>query len=202
MGRNYAAHTREMGGDPVAEPPLFFSKPADAIVPGGGDVAYPLATSDLHHEVELVLAIGEGGENLDAVAADRAIWGWAVGMDLTRRDLQAEAKKGGKPWDAAKGFDASAPIGPITPRTGAASLEGGIRLTVNGQVRQQADLSDMIWSPVQIVQAASRLWRLAPGDLIFTGTPEGVAALVRGDEALCEIYGVEPPIEPLHFRMV
>ncbi len=198
LGRNYALHVKEMGGDPKAEAPLFFTKPADAVVSEGGDVPYPTATSDLHHEVELVLAIGGEGENLDASGADALIWGWAVGVDLTRRDLQAEAKKGGKPWDAAKAFDASAPLGAITPRIKLADARGSIRLTVNGRTAQEADLSDMIWKPAEIVAAASRLWRLKPGDLIFTGTPEGVGPLVRGDKVEASIEG----LTPLAFRIV
>jgi fumarylpyruvate hydrolase len=198
LGRNYALHVKEMGGDPKAEAPLFFTKPADAIAPEGGDVPYPSATTDLHHEVELVLAIGGEGEGLDAAAADRLIWGWAVGVDLTRRDLQAEAKKGGKPWDAAKAFDASAPIGAITPRTALAEPHGRIRLTVDGRTAQDADLSDMIWKPGEIVAAASRLWRLKPGDLVFTGTPEGVGPLTRGADVEATIEG----LSPLRFRIV
>lgn len=198
VGRNYAAHVREMGGDTAREKPIFFTKPADAIVPDGADVPYPSATSDLHHEVELVLAIGQGGVDLSAGAADAAIWGWAVGVDFTRRDLQAEAKSKGQPWDTAKAFDASAPIGAITPRSALGQAQGRIRLSVNGQARQDANLSDMIWSPVEIVVAASRLWRLMPGDLIYTGTPEGVAAVQRGDRVECHIDG----LTPLGFRMV
>ena len=198
VGRNYAAHVREMGGDTAREKPIFFTKPADAIVPDGADVAYPSATSDLHHEVELVLAIGAGGVDLTPEQAADAIWGWAVGVDFTRRDLQAEAKSKGQPWDTAKAFDASAPIGAITPRAALAQAQGRIRLSVNGAVRQDADLSDMIWSPTEIVMAASRLWRLTPGDLIYTGTPEGVAAVQRGDSVECAIDG----LAPLSFRMV
>jgi fumarylpyruvate hydrolase len=197
VGRNYAAHVREMGGDAEREKPIFFTKPADAVVPGGGDVPYPSATADLHHEVELVLAIGKAGENLSLDDAAEAIWGWAVGVDLTRRDLQAEAKKKGQPWDVAKAFDASAPIAAITPRSRLAQAAGRIRLSVNGQPRQDADLSDMIWNPAEIVAETSKLWRLEPGDLIFTGTPEGVAQLQRGDMVECAIDG----LTPLAFRM-
>jgi fumarylpyruvate hydrolase len=198
VGRNYAEHVKEMGGDPKGEPPLFFTKPADAVVPAGGDVAYPSATKDLHHEVELVIAVGAGGADLDPATADRLIWGWAVGVDLTRRDLQSEAKKGGKPWDAAKAFDASAPIGPITPRSALAEPRGRIRLAVDGRTAQDADLSDMIWKPAEIVAQASRLWRLEPGDLIFTGTPEGVGPLQRGASVDASIDG----LAPLRFRIV
>jgi fumarylpyruvate hydrolase len=198
VGRNYAAHAREMGGDSSREAPFFFSKPADAVVPGGGKVPYPSATQDLHHEVELVLALGAGGVDLSPADAAAAIWGWAVGVDLTRRDLQAQAKKDGRPWDSAKGFDASAPIGPITPRSRIDAPHGRIRLSINGAVRQDAGLADMIWNPAEIVAQASRLWRLAPGDLIFTGTPEGVGQVARGDQVDCEIAG----LVPLSFQMV
>ncbi|ATQ41116.1 fumarylacetoacetate hydrolase family protein [Caulobacter mirabilis] len=178
VGRNYAAHRREMGGDD-RDPPFFFTKPADAIVPPGQDVPYPSATTDLHHEVELVVAVGEHG----------AIFGFAVGVDLTRRDLQAVAKAKGHPWDAAKGFDASAPIGAIRPFEGRIP-QGRIALSVNGEIRQQAEVSDMIWSVEEILVEAGKLWALQPGDLIFTGTPEGVSALVRGDHVTGEIEGV------------
>jgi len=178
VGRNYAAHRREMGGDD-RDPPFFFAKPADAVVPPGADVPYPTATSDLHHEIELVVAIGEAG----------AIFGFAVGVDLTRRDLQAKAKAKGQPWDSAKGFDASAPISAIRPFDGTIP-QGRIALSVNGEIRQQAEVADMIWSVEEIVAEAGKLWKLEPGDLIYTGTPEGVAALQRGDSVTGEIEGV------------
>jgi fumarylpyruvate hydrolase len=198
VGRNYAAHAREMGADPEREPPFFFSKPADAIVPGGGEVAYPSATADLHHEVELVIALGGGGADLTPARAAEAVFGWAVGVDLTRRDLQAEAKKAGRPWDASKGFDASAPIGTITPRSALAAPRGRIRLSVDGAVKQDGDLADMIWDPAGVVAEASRLWRLAPGDLIFTGTPEGIGPVARGQRVEAAIDG----LQPLSFRVM
>lgn len=181
VGQNYAAHAREMGNDPTRQAPFFFSKPADAVVTDGADPAYPPATENLHHEAELVCAIGEGG----------FIAGWAVGVDLTRRDLQAEAKAQGRPWDAAKGFDQSAPCGALTlgPLPDPAAP---ITLSVNGQTRQAARLSDMIWSPQEIVQQAGRLWDLKAGDLIFTGTPEGVGPLLRGDRVETTIGGLAP----------
>ena len=191
VGQNYAAHAREMGADPDRRPPFFFSKPADAVVPLGGEVPYPGVTRDLHHEVELVVAIGHRGSDIGPEEAANLIVGWAVGVDLTRRDIQAEAKKAGRPWDAAKGFDFSAPIGPITPASQVAQAAGRIRLAVNGEVRQNADLADMIWSPAEVVAQASVLWRLAPGDLIFTGTPEGVGAVQRGDVVVAEIDGLQ-----------
>lgn len=197
VGRNYAAHAREMGVDPTREPPLFFTKPAHAIVQDGMQIPYPLATDDLHHEVELVLALGdslppEGASHLDLKSADAAIWGWAVGLDLTRRDLQARAKAAGQPWDAAKGFDQSAPCGTITRRSDLETVSGAIRLWVGDDLRQSAHLADMIWSPAQIVAEASKLWRLAPGDLIYTGTPEGVGAVARGQTLKASIDGLSP----------
>ncbi len=178
VGRNYAAHRREMGGDD-RDPPFFFSKPADAIVPPGQDAPYPTATSDLHHEIELVVALGEGG----------SIFGFAVGVDLTRRDLQAAFKAKGQPWDAAKGFDASAPISAIRSFNGTIP-QGAIALSVNGEIRQQAQVADMIWSVEEIIAEAGKLWALESGDLIYTGTPEGVAALQRGDAVTGEVEGV------------
>lgn len=181
VGQNYAAHAREMGSDPTRQSPFFFSKPGDALVADGGDVAYPGATADLHHEVELVCAVGQDG----------GIVGWAVGVDLTRRDLQAEAKSKGRPWDAAKGFDQSAPCGALTlgplPQP-----SGAIRLSVNDQERQASTLNAMIWRPEEILVEAGRLWTLRPGDLIFTGTPEGVGPIVRGDRIVASIDGLAP----------
>ncbi|HEY2177697.1 MAG TPA: fumarylacetoacetate hydrolase family protein [Caulobacteraceae bacterium] len=188
VGRNYAAHRREMGGDDP-DPPFFFSKPADAVAPSGADVPYPPATEELHHEVELVAALGAGGSDVAVDDALALVFGYAVGVDLTRRDLQAAARGKGQPWDAAKGFDHSAPIGAIRPAEGPPPT-GFIRLAVNGEVRQNGRLTDMIWDVAHIVAEASRLWRLAPGDLIFTGTPEGVGPLVRGDAVTCEIEGL------------
>lgn len=179
VGQNYAAHAREMGAERAE--PFFFSKPGDAIAPEGGRVAYPPSTTNLHHEVELVCAIGPRG----------TIVGWAVGCDLTRRDLQAAAKAAGRPWDAAKGFDQSAPCGPITlgPLPDA---DGEIALDVNGRSRQRGVLSDMIWAPEEIVVELGKLWRLMPGDLIFTGTPEGVGPVSAGDRIDCRIAGLAP----------
>jgi fumarylpyruvate hydrolase len=188
VGRNYAAHRREMGGDDP-DPPFFFSKPADAVAPSGADIPYPPATSELHHEVELVAALGAGGSDVAVGDALGLVFGYAVGVDLTRRDLQAAARAKGQPWDAAKGFDHSAPIGAIRPADGPPP-KGAIRLAVNGEVRQNALIADMIWDVANIIAEASRLWRLGPGDLIFTGTPDGVGPLVRGDAVSCEIEGV------------
>jgi fumarylpyruvate hydrolase len=189
VGRNYAAHRREMGGDD-REPPFFFAKPADAVVTGGADVAYPSVTANLHHEIELVAALSGGGTDIAPADALALVFGYAAGVDLTRRDLQNAAKDKGQPWEASKGFDQSAPIGPIRPAIGAGQPEGRISLSVNGQVRQDAQLSDMIWNLAEVIAQASRLWRLAPGDLIFTGTPEGVGPLVRGDRVAGAVEGV------------
>lgn len=179
VGQNYAAHAREMGH--ARAEPFFFSKPGDAIVGDGLDPTYPPATGDLHHEVELVCAVGDGG----------GVVGWAVGCDLTRRDLQATAKAAGRPWDAAKGFDQSAPCGALT--LGAApSPDAAIALRVNGEVRQSGRLSDMVWAPDEILAKARELWDVRPGDLIFTGTPEGVAALSPGDRVEATIEGLAP----------
>jgi fumarylpyruvate hydrolase len=182
VGRNYAAHAREMGHDPDREPPFFFMKPADAVVPKGGEVPYPPATADLHHEIELVVALGKGGRDIAPERALEHVFGYAVGIDLTRRDLQAEAKKLGRPWDMAKGFDRSAPCSPIRPAAEIGHPErGAIWLKVNDEVRQSSDLSHHIWSVPETIAYLSGLVELAPGDLIFMGTPEGVAAVKRGD---------------------
>lgn len=180
VGRNYEAHIREMGND-TREPPFFFTKPADAVVPSGAVLPYPAATSDLHHEVELVVAIGSAGRDVSPADALGLIWGAGVGVDLTRRDLQSEAKKKGRPWDMAKGFDNSAPIAPLVPLSDAGPLDKGrIWLDVDGEMRQDADLSDMIWPVADCIAHLSGLVALAPGDLIMTGTPAGVAALTPG----------------------
>lgn len=191
VGRNYAAHSREMGGDPDREEPFFFMKPADALVSGGADTPYPPATSDLHHEVEMVVALGQGGANIAETDALGHIFGYAAGVDLTRRDLQAIAKTQARPWDMAKGFDGSGPIGLIAPASRVGHPEtAAITLAVNGRTRQASDISHMIWSVPETIAYLSKLVTLAAGDLIFTGTPEGVAAVVRGDEMTAEIAGI------------
>ncbi|MDE2007350.1 MAG: fumarylacetoacetate hydrolase family protein [Rhodospirillales bacterium] len=191
VGRNYAAHAREMGSDPDREPPFFFMKPADALLTGGADMPYPPASNDLHHEMELVVGLAEGGADIAEADALAHVWGYAAGLDMTRRDLQGQAKKEGKPWDMGKGFDHSAPIGLMVPaaRSGHPA-KGRIALHVNGKVRQESDLTHLIWSVPETIAYLSRLVRLAPGDLIFTGTPEGVAAVVRGDLLEGEVEGV------------
>ena len=188
VGRNYADHAREMGGDPTAEPPFFFTKPADALVPSGATIAFPPATRDLHFEAELVVAIGLGGADIPAAEAAGHVWGHAAGNDLTRRDLQAEAKAARRPWDMAKGFDASAVVGALV--AGPVLPDAGLRCVVNGQKRQSARLSEMIWPVEQIIAHLSRHVTLAPGDLIFTGTPAGVGALHPGDRCTVEIDGL------------
>ena len=191
VGRNYAAHAREMGADPDREPPFFFCKPADALVTGGAETAYPPATANLHHEMELVVAIGQGGADVPAADALGLVFGYAAGLDLTRRDLQDEAKAMRRPWDMCKGFDASAPIGEIAPMSAVGHPAARrIFLKVNGEIRQSGNLTDQIWAVPEVIAALSRLVRLAPGDLIYTGTPEGVGPLLRGDLVEGEIEGV------------
>ncbi len=190
VGRNYPAHAREMGSNPDREPPFFFTKPADAIVIDG-EVKYPSATEQLHHEMELVVAIGVGGEAVAAADALALVFGYAAGLDLTRRDLQDEAKATRRPWDMSKGFDQSGPVGEIVPAQAFGHpAKGRILLRVNGEVRQEGDLADQIWAVPEVIAALSKLVRLEPGDLIFTGTPEGVGLLVKGDVAEGEIEGV------------
>ncbi len=183
---NYAAHAREMGKEPAkgggGEPPVFFAKPADAVVESGATIPYPSLTNDLHHEIELVVALSRGGADIPAGQALDCVFGYAAGIDLTRRDLQTAARNAGRPWDMSKGFDHSAPIGAIRPvaEIGHPAC-GGISLSVNGVLRQTGDLSDLIWSVPEIIAALSRNVALAPGDLIFTGTPSGVGPLLPGD---------------------
>jgi fumarylpyruvate hydrolase len=181
VGRNYADHVREMGND-LREPPFFFTKPADAVLTDGADMPYPPRTANLHHEVELVVAIGRGGFDIAPADALGHVWGYAVGVDMTRRDLQEIAKSARQPWDMSKGFDHSAPIGNIVPATILPEpTHGRIELRVNGALRQSGDLSEMIWGVAETIAFLSGLVRVAPGDLIFTGTPAGVGPAVRGD---------------------
>ena len=191
IGRNYADHAREMGMDPNREPPFFFGKPQDVVVPGGGDIPYPPCTSNLHHEVELVVALAKGGRDIPAAEALDCVFGYAVGIDLTRRDLQAKAKDKGQPWDTAKGFDQSAPISPITPvASGGHPGSAAIWLSVNGTEKQRGDVAQMTWRVQEVIAHISSFVTLAPGDLIFTGTPSGVGPLIRGDRVRCGIEGV------------
>lgn len=192
VGRNYVAHTREMGGNPDREPPFFFTKPNDAIALGA-KIPYPVATASLHHEVELVIALDKAAHAISPAHANSLIYGYAVGVDLTRRDLQDEAKSMRRPWDMAKGFDHSAPIGPIIQATQIGHpTKGAITLAINNQVKQSGDLADLIWPVPDIIAALSRLVTLAPGDLIYTGTPDGVGPLVVGDHVTCHIDGIPP----------
>lgn len=185
VGRNYAEHAQEMGFS-GREPPFFFLKPADAIVAVAdgktGSIDYPSLTGDLHHEIEFVVAIGVGGQRIAAADAMGHVFGYAIGLDMTRRDLQGQAKKQGRPWCIGKGFDMSAPIGPIHRLQDTGELiKGAVTLNVNGELRQKGDLADLIWSVPEVIEHLSAAWTLQPGDLIFTGTPAGVGAVVRGD---------------------
>ena len=190
VGRNYAEHVVEMGND-TREPPFFFGKPADAVVVGGADMPYPPQTADLHHEVELVVAIGKDGSGIDAGSALDHVYGYAAGLDMTRRDLQAVAKKAGRPWDMAKGFDQSAPVGTIEPASSIGHPDrGAITLAVNGAERQRGDLADQIWNVPDTIAYLSQFVALKAGDIIMTGTPAGVGAVVRGDVLEGVITGV------------
>ncbi len=191
VGRNYAQHAREMGGDPTREPPFFFMKPADAVVDAAGTLPYPPDTADLHHEIELVVAIGTGGRDIDPADALACVWGYGVGVDLTRRDLQAAAKKTARPWEWGKAFDASGPCTPLRPASAIGHpAQGRIHLEVDGETRQQGDLRDLIWSIPEVIAAISRSIALAPGDLIFTGTPAGVGPLLPGQRVSGGVDGV------------
>lgn len=195
VARNYAAHAREMGSDPERDPPFFFCKPADAVVPvapgSTADVAYPPETANYHHEVELVVAIGKRGRNIAVDAANEHVWGYAVGLDMTRRDLQFALRDKGRPWELGKAFDQSAPIAPLVPagRSGHPT-RGRVWLTVNGKLKQEGDLADMIWSVPETIAHLSKYFELAPGDLIYTGTPEGVGPVVRGDTLEGSVEGI------------
>ncbi len=185
VGRNYAEHAQEMGFT-GREPPFFFMKPGDALVPvkagTTGEIHYPTLTSNYHHEIELVVAIGKGGTDIPASQAASHIWGYAVGLDMTRRDLQGEMKKQGRPWCIGKAFEDSAPMGEVHPISETGELtRGAITLTVNGVVKQKGDLNELIWNVNETIEVLSKAWALQPGDLIFTGTPAGVGAVVRGD---------------------
>ena len=185
VGRNYVEHAREMGFS-GREAPFFFAKPADALLPvpegATGELPYPTETADLHHEIELVVSIGRRGRHIAAADAPGHVWGYAVGLDMTRRDLQGEAKKLGRPWETGKGFDLSAPISPIRPVARSGEVTAGrIWLKANGVTRQDSDVSKLIWNVAETIEHLSRYFELVPGDLVFTGTPEGVAAVQRGD---------------------
>tara|TARA_R110002126_G_scaffold122505_1_gene264296 strand:- start:668 stop:1363 length:696 start_codon:yes stop_codon:yes gene_type:complete len=191
VGRNYAAHAREFGNDPDRDPPFFFTKPADAVVNTPCTVPYPPLTEDLHFEIELVIAIGKGGADIAAADVPDHIWGASVGIDLTRRDLQNEAKKMSRPWDWSKAFDHSAPIAPIVPMADVPSLtQGRIWLAVNGEIKQDADIADLIWPVADHIATLSQAMTLAPGDIIMTGTPAGVGAVTPGDVMTGGVDGI------------
>jgi fumarylpyruvate hydrolase len=193
VGRNYAAHAREMGSDPDREPPFFFGKFPQAIVPGGGTIPYPPMTANYHYEAELVIAIGKSGAAVDVKNALDLVYGYATGLDMTRRDLQFESRDKGRPWETGKSFAYSAPIGTLRPVEGNGHADkGAIRLTVNGEVRQQADLTDLIWSSAEIISHLSQFERLLPGDVIYTGTPAGVGPVEAKDVVEVTIDGLEP----------
>lgn len=200
IGRNYADHAREMGADPRVEPPFFFLKPSDAVQPipvGGGEHPYPPLTQDYHHEVELVVCLKSGGAQIPVERALDHVYGYAVGLDMTKRDRQQAMKEGRKPWEIGKSFDRSAPLGPLVPVSQTGHLSrGAIVLSVNGEIRQSGDLSDMIWRVAELIAELSKGSVLAPGDLIFSGTPAGVGPVVRGDRLRGEIVGL-PQLEIL-----
>jgi fumarylpyruvate hydrolase len=191
VGRNYAEHAREMGHDPEREPPFFFMKPANAIVQNNGTISYPQATQDLHHEIELVVALGKGGANIPVEKALDHVWGYGVGLDMTRRDLQGEAKKMGRPWEMGKAFDNSAPCTALVPAAKSGHpAKGAIWLKVNGTVKQKGDLSELIWNIPETIAYLSGLITLQPGDLIYSGTPAGVGPVKPGDELHAGVDGV------------
>ncbi|WGJ90228.1 fumarylacetoacetate hydrolase family protein [Achromobacter mucicolens] len=195
VGRNYAAHAREMGFDPDREPPFFFCKPADAVVPVAQgstlSLPYPPETANLHYEVELVAAIGKGGAKISVDEALQHVWGYAVGLDMTRRDLQMKMREAGRPWELGKAFDQSAPIGPLHPAQSVSGIEqAGIWLQVNGADRQRSDIGKLIWSIAETIAYLSKYFRLEAGDLIYTGTPEGVGPVVRGDRMVGGVDGL------------
>ena len=191
VGRNYEAHAREMGKDPTREKPFFFMKPADAVVDSGSQLPYPPLTQNLHYEIELVVAIGAGGSDISEEDALNHVWGYGVGIDLTRRDLQTEAKDAGRPWEWGKAFDRSAPIAPLHPASSVGHpAKGRIWLAVNDKVKQDQDIADLIWSVPEIIAFASRSMRLEAGDLIMTGTPSGVGPIVAGDQVTGGVDGL------------
>jgi fumarylpyruvate hydrolase len=191
VGRNYADHAREIGHDPDREPPFFFMKPASAIMTDGNNMQYPSLSKDVHHEIEMVVAIGKGGANIPADRALEHVYGYGVGLDMTRRDLQGEAKKMGRPWDTGKAFDQSAPCSALVPATKCGHpTEGLVRLLVNGEVRQEGNLNQLIWNVPDTIAYLSTLFTLQPGDLIFSGTPAGVCPVQKGDVLEGEVAGL------------
>ena len=195
VGRNYAAHAREMGRDPDREPPFYFTKWAETVVPSGGKVTYPPKTANYHYEAELVVAIGVGGRNISTESALEHVWGYATGLDMTRRDLQLDARGQGRPWSTGKNFEQSAPLGLIHPVSEVGHLaKGPIELTVNGETKQKGDLDELIWPVEDVIANLSTLYTLQPGDLIFTGTPAGVGPVVPGDVVKVTIEGLSDTV--------
>ncbi len=193
VGRNYSEHTREMGFDPDREPPFFFTKWAETVVPSGSTIAYPQGTKNFHFEAEMVVAIGKAGRNIARDAANEHIYGYATGLDMTRRDLQLAARDKGRPWDTGKNVEQASPLGLIHPASEVGHIESGaIALTVNGETKQSADISDLIWPVADVIVFLSALYRLEPGDLIYTGTPAGVGPVVPGDRMVVSIAGLTP----------
>ena len=191
VGRNYAEHAREMGHDPNREPPFFFMKAANSVVQSGSTIGYPVQTKDVHHEIEMVVAIGKGGKTIPVEKALEHVWGYGVGLDMTRRDIQTEAKKMGRPWEMGKSFDESAPLSELKPASQVGHpAKGAVWLKVNGQVKQQGDISQMIWSVPEQIAYLSGLVTLQPGDLIFSGTPAGVGPVKSGDKLEGHVDGV------------
>ena len=191
VGRNYAEHAKEMGGDPTREPPFFFQKNPDTLVPDGGSFPYPSRSKDVHHEFELVVAIGKGGQDIAPEQALAHVFGYAVGLDMTRRDLQGEAKKAGRPWEVGKAFEHAAPCSAIAPVAAVGHpAKGAVWLEVNGEPRQKGDLADLIWSVPEVIAHLSGLFRLVPGDLIYTGTPGQTRKMKPGDVVEVEIEGI------------
>jgi fumarylpyruvate hydrolase len=193
VGRNYAEHAREMGKDPDRDPPFFFTKWAETVVPSGQPIAYPSSTANFHYEAELVVAIDKGGRNITSEDALSHVYGYATGLDMTRRDLQLKAREQGRPWDSGKNVEQSSPLGLIHPVSEVGHVStGAIILTVNGTTKQSADIADLIWPVQDIIRFLSELYRLEPGDLIYTGTPAGVGAVVPGDVIVIAVEGLSP----------
>jgi fumarylpyruvate hydrolase len=198
VGRNYAEHAREMGKDPDRDPPFFFTKWAETVVPSGQTIAYPTSTANFHYEAELVVAIGKGGRNIARENALEYVYGYATGLDMTRRDLQLKAREQGRPWDSGKNVEQSSPLGLIHPATEVGHLENGaITLTVNGETKQSADIADLIWPVADIIMFLSAMYRIEPGDLIYTGTPAGVGAVVTGDKIVVAVAGLSDTVTPV-----
>lgn len=198
VGRNYAEHAREMGKDPDRDPPFFFTKWAETVVPSGEPIAYPSSTANFHYEAELVVAIGKGGRNITRENALEHVYGYATGLDMTRRDLQLKAREQGRPWDSGKNVEQSSPLGLIHPASEVGHLESGaITLTVNDVTKQSADIADLIWPVADIIVFLSAMYRIEPGDLIYTGTPAGVGPVVSGDTIVVAISGLSDTVTPV-----